>query len=297
MPMINDYREGEGASHALAASLAQELSVSTLEPLFQGDDWAILRTGQIIDARSMGDRPFRRMGRNVVTEPRSFATLVSRYATGATTIWADRDESSVIAIFNDHPRTQFAEDPDLAPNPVAEQEHAGHGDHSGVLQLALHDDYRSWVQHDGKLLPQRAFGEHIEDMSYTMVRPDAATMLEVATTLTMTSVVDASSKVRLENGDVEFRFVQESQMKAGRGAATVAIPSTFTFTTPIWEGTEAVEFEARLRVQAQQPEGVKMGYKLIRRSDIAREAFDNMIDDVQDEIPPFVQIFRGRAAR
>lgn len=297
MTLIDDFREGEGASHALVASLAQTVAAQSLDPIFSGDDWAILPNGQIIDARSMGDAPFRRMGRHTVFEPDSFAEMINRYATGATTVWADRGESTVVAIFNDHPATRFAQDGLDHDGREVTEASAGHGDHSGVLQLALHDDYRSWMQHDGKLLSQRDFGEHIEDMAHTMVEPDAATMLEIATTLTMKSVIDGSSKVRLDNGDVQFRFHQETTQSAGRGAKEVAIPSTFRFSVPVWEGTEPVEFTARLRVRPLQHEGVQMGFRLTQRSDLVREAFDQLMSQVESAIPPFVQIFRGRATR
>lgn len=279
---FDQYRETE--STTLAAALAADLAEAEAAVAASGDGWAIQRDGTITDWTHRLPRPVRPTGTSTLVDPESFGAYVSRLAVEETTVWADRSSARFEAVFNDHPAATLGA--------TAEEADAGWRDHSASLFLTQSEDWRAWIERDGSSMPQKQFGEFVENMAHTIISPDSATMLEVATTLTMKRSLDFDSRVRLDNGDTAFKFVEESSMRAGRGASGVEIPSVFVFETPIWDGTAPVQVTARLRVRASG-DGVTMGYKLLRVADATRDAFEAVVELVGRHLPNGMPIFLG----
>jgi uncharacterized protein YfdQ (DUF2303 family) len=285
--MINPdgYTAGEGASHALVSELTHLLTVADAEFVVSGEGWGILPGGkEVLWGHHLAEPTGQRDGTRTVREPESLVRLVKRLQTASTTLWAHRDAGTVEALFDDDP----AQADDAAPR-------RGWRDDRAVLELQLNEDWLAWTRGDGMLYSQRTFGEFIEEQAHAVVEPDAATMLEVATTLTAKRTLDFSSRTRLDNGDVEFKFAEDTTMKAGRGATSIEIPSTFVVRTPVWIGTPPVELRARLRVRPDG-DGVKMGYKLVRVTDAKDAAFRTVCDGLTGEIGDAVPLFYGTPA-
>ncbi len=282
---FEEYTDGEGASHALVGDLATGLIEAAMEPVHTGEGFAVYPDGRVIDWRDKGERPWRRTGATALTDPESFGKFVERLAVAETTVWADKDAGRFLAVFNDHPP--------ISDSAVSTKALGGYRDDTASLALIGHEDWAAWMAQNGRLMPQRQFGEMIEGLAHTIVSPSAATMLEVATTLTMKRELDYGSRVRLDNGDVEFKFEETSMSTAGRrGGNSIEIPSSFVFETPVWQGTDPVRVEARLRTRASG-QGVEMGYRLIRLGDSTDAAFEGVIVMVRREVPEFVPIFIG----
>lgn len=282
--MLNfeQFKEAEPAT--LAAALSADLAEAEATIAAEGEGFAVQRDGTVLDWTDRLSRPVRPRGTSTLVDPESFGAYVTRLAVYETTVWADRASARFEAVFNDHPQAEAGYS--------AEDADAGWRDHTASLVLSVSEDWQAWVGRDGSMMPQSGFGEFIENQAHTIVEPDSATMLEVATTLTMKRSLDFASRTRLENGDFDFKFVEESTMRAGRGASSVEIPSVFVFETPIWDGTAPVQVTARLRVRASG-DGVTMGYKLLRVADAQREAFDGVVELVGRHLPAGMPIFLG----
>ncbi len=288
-PEFDEFREGEGASHALVADLTAALTEAHCDPVHEveGEGFAVYRNGDVVDWRDKGDRPWRRKGSTTLVDPESFGKFVERLAVAETTVWADRVGESFMAVFNDHPAI------DSGSAALAHEVNAGFRDDTAHLNLVPHEDWKMWINNNGRMVPQRQFGELIESLAHTIVTPSAATMLEVATTLTMKRQLDFGSRVRLDNGDMEFKFEETSNATAGRrGGNSIEIPTSFTFAAPVWQGCDTVRVEARLRTRANG-DGVEMGYKLIRLTDAVDDAFETVTDVIRGEIPEGTPIFVG----
>lgn len=279
-------------SHALVGDLADSLALLAAEPVASGDTWAMLANGQKVDWSDQGFRPHRRTGSTRLTDPASFAEFVTRHAVEETAIYADRSAGRIVAVFNDHPAVPGVDETSPAVASREEDATAGRRDFFAVLELAIHDEWATWTRHDDRSMTQRAFGEFLEDVAHTVVEPASATMVEVATTLTMRRKLDYDSRVRLDNGDQSFKFEEESTMRAGRGSNQIEIPTQFGIRVPIWEGTPTVDLKARLRIRAGS-DGVAMTYKLIRRSDAVEAAFEMLLADIRGGIPTGLPIFIG----
>jgi uncharacterized protein YfdQ (DUF2303 family) len=268
---LDEYSTGEGADLALVADLASNLADAEAEPLAGGPGWAAMRDGKVVNWQAYLPAPTRRQGTVTLADPMSFAEYVLRQRSPETAVYADKERCRLTAVFNDHPQT--------AAIAAAGEESAGFRDHRAVLALVHDTEWVEWSSANGRMFDQGAFGEFIDSMAHTIVEPDSATMLEVATSLTLKSRVDFSSRTRLDSGDVSFRFEQETEARAGKGAQTVDIPSSFVFEVSVWDGTPPVTFTARLRFKGDR-DGVKMGFKMIRVAPTLDRAFRNLVDSV-----------------
>lgn len=288
MITIDDYQDSDAAPMALVADLTDRLAAADAAPVYRDDaaGIAVLRDNTVIDWSRRLPRPARRSGSVDLATPESFANYVTRLAVPETVVYADKAAGRLVAVFNDHP--QVSGDSAGAVGTIA-----GWRDHRAAMNLTTHPDWAEWMQWDGKLRGQRAFGEFIDSMAHTVMEPDAATMLEVATTLTAKQTIDYDSRTRLENGDTSFTFVQETAMQAGRRNQRVEIPGTFVFEAPVWYGTMPVRVTARLRIMPER-DGVMLGYKLIRLADATEEAFAGVIADVRAGIGDELPIFMGQ---
>ncbi len=299
-----NYVDGEGGPAALAADLATELELANADPILEGEGWKLMRDGRggfITVEEPFRERPRRAVGSAALTDPAAFGDYVNRLRTVDTTLWANLSTFAVTAVFNDHPAVRQPGDTEAPLDTFRPL--AGYRDHSATLSLEAHPDWITWKSRDmaagsargtSGLMGQRDFGEFVEDMAHTIIRPDSATMLEVATTLTAKRSLDFDSRTRLDNGDVGFRFQEETTARAGRGQTEIEIPQRFTIRVPIFLGTEPIEVEARLRFRPDQ-DGVRMGYRLLRWKDHERDAFDAVVATVTEATDTNGATFYGSA--
>lgn len=284
---FSHYSDTDGAHLALVAELSSRLADQEAVPVHSDHDagYAVLRDGRTLDWGTRRPRPVRRRGHTRLATPIAFSDYVTRLLTPDTVIYGDRSEGAFVAVFNDHP----ASGSDLTG---ASSALAGWLDHRATLTLKHSTDWLEWIQRDGRLYSQTEFGEFIEAMGHTIVEPDPATMLEVATTLTAKSTLDYSSRTRLDNGDVAFKFEQDTTMRAGRGPTQIEIPSEFTFEARVWEGTDPVQVTARLRVRAER-DAVRLGLRLLRVTDAVDHAFGSVRTEIVDRTAGAAQMFLG----
>jgi uncharacterized protein YfdQ (DUF2303 family) len=259
------YTEGEGAPTALVgaltASLADAEGLLVVENQNRG--YAVRTDGKILDWARFLDRPVRRTGNVALTDPDSFVEYLQRYADNDTLLYASVENHRIVAVLNDHPET------------TGEGSLAGYRDNTAVLRLQPSEDWQEITAHSGRTLAQRAFAELIEELAHCVTNPPAAVMMEIASTLSVKQNLDFDSRLRLDSGDIQFRFEQTSDARAGR-TVPVEIPQVIEFTVPIWTGTEPVRIQARLRFRASQ-DGAAMGYKLMQRADVTEKAFRDIV--------------------
>jgi uncharacterized protein YfdQ (DUF2303 family) len=238
-------RQNEQAAPAAPYELAPDTSV-------------VVRTVRVderietVDLERLLAAPRRERGLVVVHEPGDFAAYVHRLENASTTVWADDTALSVTAVFNDHTATS-----------------AGWRDHTAVLQVRRDPDWQAWLARDNSLGDQAEFAEHLEDQARVIVDPDAATMLEVATSFQARRNASFSRGARLDNGDVQLAWSEETTASAG-ASGRLEVPRQFTLRVSPFVGVAPVDVVARLRYRL--PDGrLGIGYKL-DRPDLAEQA-------------------------
>lgn len=205
------------------------------------------------------DVPRRNRGNTTVTDAKSFAKILELQADPADTIlFANEHSQRVTAVLNAH----------------------GWRDWTITLDLQLAPEWKHWTGLNNKLVKQTTFAEHIEDGISAITTPSAADLMEIVQSFQATRSVNFESGVRLQSGDVAFRYHEETQAGAGQ-KGQLEVPETFTLQLPVYRHGPGYMLEARLRYRISQ-EGLGLGYKLQRLDDIVAAAFSDAVDEIAE---------------
>lgn len=203
-------------------------------------------------------------GTATLYDPDDFVDYVNRLADNHTTLWADPDKLRVTAVFDDHAQ---AEDP-------------GWRRHRATLTLRPDPEWQAWTGHDKKLGGQAWFAEFIEDHLTVIVDPDPATMLEIATSFQARRNATFERGTRLQSGDVQLRWVEQTQATAGT-KGHLEVPDRFTIKLAPYLGADPVDLVARLRYRINEGQ-LAIGYAL-HRPDLAHQDAFNQIRTLIDD--------------
>lgn len=215
-------------------------------------------------------RPFAKRAERTFNDVRSFVEYVTTHAVaGETAVFVTPTSSysraSVEAVIDDHGKDE-----------------AGWGDHRADLDLPTSRQLATWKGYDGKYLGQIEFGEFIEANLADIVEPDAATLLEIVTTLQSTNKVAFESAVRLDNGQVQVKYHEDVSATAGK-AGELQIPQTFTIAVPVFEYGVRYAIKARLRYRVREAK-LTLAYVLDRVADIERDALATGDESVLNQL-------------
>lgn len=218
--------------------------------------------------------PLRPRGTAAIHHPEDFAEYVNRLGDPTyTTVWADPVAGKFVAVFDDH----------------QDSDNAGWRSHTATLTLQDDPDWVAWMQRDGRLSDQAAFADHLEDLAHTVVSPDAATMIEVATSFNAKRSVNFASAVRVDSGDIALTY--EEQTKASAKKGTIEVPAEFVVRIAPFLGTEPSEIKARLRYRVGDGH-LSIGYALLRPDVVRRDIIAALVGTLREAIDP-MPVFMG----
>lgn len=221
---------------------------------------------EVHDLEKYLDRPQRTRGGATVHDPADFAEYVIRLHDDNTTVWADVNAGTVTAVINDH-----------------DGGNAGWRDHTVALRLQPDPDWVRWANLDGKRVGQTDFAEFVENVAHTIIDPDAATMWEVATTMSAKRSVDFSQGTRLDTGDLQLTCVETTEARAG-ATSNVEIPTKIRIRISPWLGVNPIELDARLTWRIGADRRLAIGYQLLRADEAKRDAFSLMVGAIRTEL-------------
>lgn len=215
-----------------------------------------------------------------LTDLASFLAYLNRFADSESTVYADPDQSRLVAIL-DHP---IETDPRW-------------GAHRAVYGCPLSRSWQAWIQNNGEWMGQADFAQHIEDNlpdilipSDVQDAPSGADMLEIARTLEAKREANYKSGVRLDNGDFQIAYQEETTGSAGPNGQ-LEIPETFYLGLPVYKGGDHYKVSTQLQYRIR--DGVlKLRYRMYRPEDIQDEAFDGVVDTVRQRTQAHVLLGR-----
>lgn len=226
---------------------------------------------QIVDLVKYQERPPRLLGESKAATVESFVDLVKLHEGDSTTIWIDlAGTPAIVAVFNDN---------------AAE---SGWGDHRVTLALQVTDEWKHWSSRDGVQMDQEAFAEHLEDGVQEIVKPDAATMLEIAQSIHATVNATIRSGKRLDNGSVQVQYDEEIDGSAGQ-SGELEIPQEFELAIAPFLGEDTYKVMARLRYRINRGK-VTLGYRLERPDAIVVDALERIKEKLDGD---FERVFMG----
>jgi uncharacterized protein YfdQ (DUF2303 family) len=219
----------------------------------------VLRGDERIETHSLEgwqETPNRNRGTATLYDPENFVEYVDRLGNAGTTVWGNESALSFTAVFNDH---ETPHDP-------------GWRDHIAVLQLQDDPEWTAFVQRSGRYMNQIDFAEFLQDYAPSIIRPDGATLLEVAMNFKAHRKAEFEAAVDLETGDVSFQYSEQTTAKTAPKAGTVEVPREFVVALSPFLGMDPVAVTARLRFDIQK-DGLQIGFRLVRPDLVRRDAF------------------------
>ena len=200
-----------------------------------GDSFTIFDFGPTI-----GRLPVRPSAVATFHDVDSFVAYINRFKKPETVIFVAPDTGEFTAIIDYHGET--GEDGAGA---------VGSTQHAAGFQATYSEPFSRFIQLHRKDTAQLDFAEFIEDNRPYFVEPDAATMLEIATTLEGNTKVNWHSATVLQNGDRKLVYSEESEVSAGP-TKELEVPAEIKIAAPMFYRGEAKPITLRLRYRARQ---------------------------------------------
>lgn len=203
--------------------------------------------------------PLRKRGTVQVFDAASFNELLEANEGRYATIYINRDVDApaIVAVMNGNGD----------PGP-------GWGDFRIEIVFRFTSQWKRWKAIDGKMMPQLAFAEFIEDNLGDVVSPVGAEMLEIAQYLSATRSVDFKSGIRLSDGRIQLTNVESMDAKVGVGQT--AIPETISLGLAPVFGLPPFKIDARFRYRIESGK-LQLGIKLQRIEDIMAAVVNDMV--------------------
>lgn len=197
--------------------------------------------------------PLRKRARIDLSAHDSFIDYVERHKEPGTALFCEINESggSFTAILDYH-----------RDNEAAVIGEARWGEHVCVYTAEFTPEWKRWRELSGKLLSQAKFALFMEDNQFDIAKPDPAAMLEIAKTLEATQGATFKSSIRLDNGDRQFAYAQNTEGKAG-AQGNLEIPKEFTLRFAIFTNGPAYDIPCRFR-WAIEGGVLGLGFELVK---------------------------------
>lgn len=211
-----------------------------------------------------GARPARAKGREITVRSEDSLIAIAKAQGPQPRVYADPVTQSIVCILNDD----------------ADDETAGWRDNRVTIGLVQTSEWKAWMENNGKLLPQAAFAEFIEDHYGTIAHPTAADMLEIAQSLEASVGLRVKSSQRLRTGERKLVYEEEQTARAGFDG-DLTIPEEIEVALVPWRGRGDVPIPMTARLRFRTTGGnVTMGYKLVNLDSVVEAAFQEIVDAI-----------------
>ncbi len=187
-------------------------------------------------------------------------------------IWANCGMSTITAVLDGHMRISRQESPN------GDEQAPGWGAHRAILEFQLTKAWQEWTAFAEISHPQADFADFLEDHLSDVLQPDAADLLEIASSLSVTSGVHFKQATRLATGEVSFQYTEEHTATGGR-QNQLKIPTAVTLALTPFEGGAAFRVPARFRYSLRDQ---KLSLRLIldRPDQILRSSIDDACKEI-----------------
>lgn len=218
-------------------------------PSINGDDVEgipyVIVDGKVVDLEKLLPRPARIRERAVLHTCQSFLDYVAEH----------RGDMEAVVFFDasQHLFTAILDYHDGDPRWCQ---------HRAMYQLPTTEEWKTWAHHNRKSMSQADFAEFIENNLPDIRVPDGATLLDMVKTMQAKKAVQFESAVRLDNGQVEFVYVEDIRGTATKGK--VDVPAEFTIGIPPFRGEAPFAIVARLRYRIGDDKRLVLWYDLVR---------------------------------
>jgi uncharacterized protein YfdQ (DUF2303 family) len=197
----------------------------------------------------------------------AFLAYLVRYAGNDSVIFASEGAAEYEAVLDYHPkRIDHASD-------------RGECDHIVNYRCPKSEQWKTWNDNSTKMVSQVDFATFVENNLRDIIEPVGADMLQLALQLQIHKSAEFDSGIRLDTGQVQFRYIETIKGSSNTKAGDLEIPKGFKLKLPVFvDGAQFVQ-EARFKYRMDGGK-LSLGYELIR----PLETFSAAVKQVTDEI-------------
>lgn len=254
-----DQTEMQTSLAVAAASKARE----NFDPA-QAGNFALVPEGYCIENLEVFQvAPNRVIANNTFVSAASFSAYLSRHYEDRMFLTASADRAELVAIIDYH-QPRFSD-------PYAK---AGFCDHKAKFKARRSDKLKAWLAMTGKPLTQIEFGLFLEERAVDVIKPDAASVMEMVMKFEATKKVDFKSSQRLSDGSRQFTYVEDNQARGG-----ITLPDRLTIFVPVYQGMEPQPIEFLLRYRIQDA-ALRFVIEMHDKQEVLDEAFNRCVDAV-----------------
>ncbi len=123
--------------------------------------------------------------------------------------------------------------------------------HNAIYKIFKTDAFKAWVRINDTTIDQASFSAFLLEYANCVVEPDAARMLEIATTLEIKSDVQFNSQERTSDGGYNLNYVENINAQAGGKGNKIKVPEMIKLKFKAFEGGTEMELNARLFYKLQ----------------------------------------------
>ncbi len=237
------------------------------------------------------DAPRRRKGVARFVELASFIAHANRFKDVDSAIFAKPDVPQLVSVLDYHR---------AGPEPFPR-----FGEHRGLYEPPLSDEWKAWTGQDTKVMGQAAFAEwlenHITDVADPSTAGDTAKaladligcsfaspskLLELSRGLSIRVDSKMQQTVKLATGEASMQFVASHNDETG---APIKVPGAFLVALPVFRGGAPYQLAVRLRYRAAGG-SVSWFFEVYRADRVFAHAFQEACDTAAKEtgLPLFV---------
>ena len=221
---------------------------------------------EVVALREFMERPNRIRQRVEVKDAESFIDYYNAFCPdGGGVVFCDTEHAEFVGVLDYHNH-------DL-PNWC---------EHIVRFECTMTREWLEWTENDGQAMDQVKFAYFIEQHMDEIVKPKAAEMLEIVTTLKAKNKIAFESGIRLADGQVQLQYREEIDGQAGI-KGELKIPEEFTLGIRVFEGEAAYKVTARFRHRIREGK-VMMWYDLVRPHNIVRDAVESIVDSITEKV-------------
>ncbi|HRZ62784.1 MAG TPA: DUF2303 family protein [Rubrivivax sp.] len=188
-------------------------------------------------------------------------------------IYAQIDPARFVAVLDEH---KAMSNPDIeGADPAIEP---GWREWRADFTVPASREWLLWNSANRKLMTQTAFAEFLEDNLPDVAAPSGAELLEMALNFEATKNGAFRSTQRLQDGSVNFAWVDET---AGKDGGIVRMPPLITLRIPVFENEQPSELQARLKYRLADGR-LTIWFELVRPHKVLEAAFRGVWKTIEE---------------
>lgn len=144
-------------------------------------------------------------------------------------------------------------------------------------------EWAAWNEINDHLMSQGEFAEFVEQWVDTIVKPDGATMLEIAQSLRANVGVTFKSQKRLANGQTQFEYTENVDASAGT-AGDITIPDDMELVVCPFYGAKVYKVRAKFRYRVNSGK-LSMGVRLLNTEKVVEAVLADVESVIREGLP------------